>query len=116
MTTAHSQTLETKLNSDMRRVAPALEKYATSMLLGNVWKRHGLSSRDRSVVTLAALITRNQTVELPYYLSLALDHGVMPAEISEIITHLAFYTGWGNAASAVVAAKDIFAERKIAVD
>src|SRR2546422_4531636 len=48
-------------------------------------------SRDRSIVTLAALIARNQTVELPYYLTVALDSDVKPREISEIITHLAFY-------------------------
>ena len=81
-----------------------------------VWKRPGLSLRDRSVVTLAALIARNQTVEMPFYLSVALDNGVKPAEISEIITHLAFYSGWGNAISAVAVAKDVFAERKIAAD
>jgi 4-carboxymuconolactone decarboxylase len=91
---------------DVRRVAPALEKYTQDRLLGDVWKRPGLSPRDRSVVTIAALIARNQTTELPYYLDLALDHGVKPREVSEIITHLAFYSGWGNAMSAVAVAKE----------
>ena len=50
------------------------------------------------------------------YLSLALDNGVKPAEVSEIITHLAFYSGWGNAMSAVAVAKDVFAARKITPD
>jgi 4-carboxymuconolactone decarboxylase len=81
-----------------------------------VWKRAGLSPRDRSIVTLAALIARNQTIEMPFYLNLALDNGVKPREISEIITHLAFYSGWANAMSAVAAAKDAFAERKIGAD
>jgi 4-carboxymuconolactone decarboxylase len=67
-------------------------------------------------VTLAALIARNQTVEMAYYLNVALDNGVKPAEISEIITHLAFYSGWSNAMAAVAVAKDVFAERKIAAD
>jgi hypothetical protein len=58
---------------------------------------------DRNVVTLAALIARDQTVELPYYLALALDNGVKPAEVSEIITHLTFYTGWANAMHAIPA-------------
>jgi 4-carboxymuconolactone decarboxylase len=97
-------------------VAPALEKYAQGTVFGDVWKRPGLGVRDRSVVTLAALIARNQTVEIPYYLNVALDNGVKPAEISEIITHLAFYSGWGNAMSAVAVVKDVFAERKIAPD
>ena len=98
---------------DIRAVAPALEKYAQGRLLGEVWKRPGLSPRDRSIVTLAVLIARNQTVEMPYYLNLALDNGVKPAEISEMITHLAFYSGWGDAMSAVAVAKDVFFQRGI---
>ena len=100
----------------MRAVAPALEKYAQDTLFGDLWKRPGLSLRDRSIVTLAALITRNQTAEMAHYLNFALDNGVKPAEISEIITHLAFYAGWGNAMAAVAVAKDVFAARKITAD
>jgi 4-carboxymuconolactone decarboxylase len=100
----------------VRLVAPALEKYTQERLLGEVWKRPGLSPRDRSIVTLTVLIARNQTLEMPYYLNLALDHGVKPAEISEIITHLAFYSGLGNAMSAVAVTKDIFTRRGIGAD
>ena len=107
---------DTKMQEDIRMVAPALEKYTQGTLLGDVWKRPGLSARDRSIVTLAALIARNQTIEMPYYLNLALDNGVKPLEISEIITHLAFYSGWANAMSAVAIAKDIFAARHIGTD
>jgi len=106
----------TKARDDIRAVAPALEKYRQGVVLGEVWKRPGLSGRDRSIVTLAALVTRNQTVEMPYYLTLAIDNGIKPAEISEIITHLAFYSGWGNAMSAIAVTKDVFAERKIGAD
>ena len=105
-----------RLREDVRRVAPALDKYAQERVLGDVWKRPGLSPRDRSVVTLAALIARNQTIEMPFYLGLALDNGVKPREISEIITHLAFYAGWANAMSAVRVAKDVFAARNIGAD
>jgi 4-carboxymuconolactone decarboxylase len=111
-----AQAERTKTQEDMRMVAPALEKYTQGTLLGDVWKRPGLSPRDRSIVTLAALIARNQTIEMPYYLNLALDNGVKPREISEIITHLAFYSGWGNAVSAAAVAKDVFAKRKIGAD
>jgi 4-carboxymuconolactone decarboxylase len=100
----------------LRAVAPALEKYSQNALLGDLWKRPGLSPRDRSIVTLAALIARNQTIEMPAYLNLALDSGVKPGEISEIITHLAFYSGWSNAMSAVSVAKDVFAARHIGTD
>jgi len=97
-------------------VSPALEKYTQDRLIGEVWKRPGLSPRDRSIVTLAALVARNQTIEMPHYLNLALDNGVKPREISETITHLAFYSGWPNAMSAVGIAKDVFAARKIGSD
>jgi 4-carboxymuconolactone decarboxylase len=101
---------------DVRAVAPALEGYAQKFVLGDLWNRPGLSRRDRSIVTVAALIARNQTVELPHYLTVALDNGVKPAEISEIITHLAFYTGWANAMNAIPAARQAFESRNIGPD
>jgi 4-carboxymuconolactone decarboxylase len=101
--------------NDTRTTAPALEKYAQGPL-AELWKRPELSPRDRSIITVAALIARNQTIEMSYYMNLALDNGVKPREISEIITHLAFYSGWGNAMSAVAVAKNVFAERKIGAD
>lgn len=98
---------------DIHAVSPALERYTRDRLLGDVWKRPDLSARDRSIVTLAALIARNQTLQMGYYINLALDNGVKPSEISEIITHLAFYSGWENAMAAVSAAKDVFHQRGI---
>ena len=97
-------------------VSPALEHYTQELLLGDVWKRPNLSLRDRSIVTVAVLIARNQPAELPFYLNRALDNGVKPGELSELITHLAFYSGWPNAMAAVVAAKIVFAERLIGAD
>jgi 4-carboxymuconolactone decarboxylase len=99
-----------------RLVSPALERYLQTTLLADLWKRPDLSPRDRSIVTLAALIARNQTIELSLYLDLALDQGVTPAEISEIITHLAFYSGWANGMATVAATQGVFAQRGIAAD
>ncbi|UWU71985.1 carboxymuconolactone decarboxylase family protein [Bradyrhizobium sp. NC92] len=101
---------------DIRAVAPGLEAYAQKFVIGDLWKRPGLSPRDRSIVTIAALIARDQTIELPRYLTLALDNGVKPSEISEIITHLAFYTGWANAINAIPAAREVFKSRNIGAD
>jgi 4-carboxymuconolactone decarboxylase len=101
--------------ADIQAIAPALDKYTQERLLGELWKRPGLNARDRSLISVAALIARNQMIELPYYLNLAFDSDVKPSEISEIITHLAFYSGWANAMSAVSVAKDVFAARKISV-
>lgn len=97
-------------------VAPALEHYTQDLLLGDVWKRPGLSPRDRGIVTVAVLVARNQPLELPFYLNRALDNGVKPGEIAEIITHLAFYAGWSNAMAAVDAARPVFAERHVGAD
>jgi 4-carboxymuconolactone decarboxylase len=113
---ASSIALADKVRDDVRAVAPALEKYRQDTIFGDLWKRPGLNPRDRSIVTLSALITRNQTAEMPDYLNLALDNGVKPSEISEIVTHLAFYAGWGNAMTAVAVARDVFAVRNIAAD
>jgi len=109
-------TQTTSMLDDIHAVSPALEQYTKDRLFGDLWKRPDLSPHDRSIVTLAALIARNQTVQMPYYLNLALDNGVKPREISEIITHLAFYSGWENAMSAVVIAKEEFRRRGIGLD
>jgi 4-carboxymuconolactone decarboxylase len=101
---------------DVRGVSPALEHYTKGPLLDGVWKRPEMSLRDRSIVTVAALIARIQTIEMPFYFALALDNGVKPSELSEIITHLAIYSGWANAMSAVAVAKDIFHQRGIGID
>jgi 4-carboxymuconolactone decarboxylase len=116
MASSVAQAEGTKMLDDVRMVAPALEKYTQGTLLGDVWKRPGLSARDRSIITIAALIARNQTIEMPFYLNLALDSGVKPREISEVITHLAFYSGWANAMSAAAAAKNVFSARNIGSD
>lgn len=120
---AHAQETEAMDNAkppltseEVRSVAPALAAYTQDRLLGDVWKRPGLSPRDRSLVTLAALIARNQTIEMPYHVNLALDNGVKPREISGIVTHLAFYAGWANAMAAVAVVKDVFAARHIGAD
>jgi len=101
--------------TDLGLVAPALVKYADGPI-AELWHRPGLTPRDRSIVTVAALIARNQAIDLPNQIGRALDNGVKPREISEVITHLAFYSGWSNAMTAVAAAKDVFAQRKIAID
>jgi len=101
---------------DIRAVSPALEHYTKGPLLDGLWKHPELSPRDRSIVTVSALIARMQTIEMPFHFALALDNGVKPGELSEIITHLAFYSGWANAMSAVAVAKAIFQQRGIGVD
>jgi 4-carboxymuconolactone decarboxylase len=101
---------------DVRKVSPALENYTRNSIEEGVWKRPGLSPRDRSIVTTSALIARNQTIGMLHYFNIALDNNVKASELSEIITHLAFYSGWSNAFSAVAIVKEIFAQRGIGPD
>lgn len=101
--------------NEVSQVAPAFMHYSHDVLC-KLWERPELSPRDRSIVTLAALISRDQTNELPYYVDQALDNGVKPREISEIITHLAFYASRANALSAVPIVRQVFAERKIGTE
>lgn len=85
----------------VRSVAPALEQYTQQRLYGDVWQRPGLNRRDRSLVTIAALIARGEAPALTYYADQALENGVRPSEISETITHLAYYSGWGKAMATI---------------
>ncbi|RUN78321.1 cupin domain-containing protein [Sphingomonas sp. TF3] len=98
---------------DMRVVAPALAGYTDQILFGDNWERPELAKRDRSLITVAALIAGGKTAQMPGHLGRALDNGVTPAEISGLITHLAFYTGWPNAVSATSVARDVFTKRGI---
>ncbi len=92
-------------------VAPALADYTDRVLFGDVWERPGLSPRDRSLITVATLVALYRTNELPHHLKRALDNGVTREELIELITHLAFYSGWPTANSAVMIAKRVFEEQ-----
>ncbi len=101
---------------DIENVAPVLGRYESDVVINGLWKRPQLSPRDRSIVTVAILVARSRTADLPHYMKLALDSGVTPKELSEIITHLAFYAGWTNAMAAVAIANEVYAERNIGSD
>jgi 4-carboxymuconolactone decarboxylase len=89
-------------------VAPKLVDLTEKVLFGDIWERQGLSKRDRSVVTVSALIAMNRTEQLPFHLRRALENGVTQDELVELITHLAFYSGWPTAMSAIRLAKEAF--------
>jgi 4-carboxymuconolactone decarboxylase len=99
------------MEQDVAHVAPALARYRDTTLQRDLWNRAGLSPRDRSLVTVAALIARQQTAVMRAEFERALDNGVKPRELSETITHLAFYAGWPNVFSALPVAKGIFDKR-----
>jgi len=89
-------------------VAPKLVDLTEKVLFGDIWERQGLSKRDRSVVTVSALVAMNRTEQLPFHLRRALENGVTQDELVELITHLAFYSRWPTAMSAIGLAKEAF--------
>ncbi|WP_432121086.1 carboxymuconolactone decarboxylase family protein [Streptomyces sp. S1] len=91
-------------------VAPKLADLTDEVLFGDVWEREGLSPRDRSLVTVTALIALYRSEQLGFHLKLALDNGLSEEELSEAITHLAFYAGWPNAMGAAGQLKAILAD------
>ena len=88
--------------------APALVGFTDDVLFGQVWERKELSPRDRSLVTVASLLTSGSTDQLVFHLGLAKQNGVTEQELIEAITHLAFYAGWPKAMSAMAVAKQVF--------
>ncbi|MEC4723800.1 carboxymuconolactone decarboxylase family protein [Noviherbaspirillum sp. CPCC 100848] len=88
-------------------VAPKLAQLTDAVLFGNIWESDGLSRRDRSLITVAALIALYRHEQLPFHLQTAIEHGVSMEELAEIITHLAFYAGWPAAASAASMMKSL---------
>src|SRR6266480_7684676 len=88
--------------------SPKLVQLTDDVLFGDVWERAELSKRDRSLVTVAALITGGNSEQLPFHLQRAKENGVTEAELIETITHLAFYSGWPKAMSAITVAKEVF--------
>lgn len=92
-------------------VAPQLAAYTDEVLFGDVWERKDLSPRDRSFVTVCALVAGGHVEQTPSHLKRALDNGVTPVELSGIITHMAFYAGWPRAMSAVGVANGVLGER-----
>src|SRR5712691_12221791 len=96
----------------LRSVVPKLMDLTETVLFGDVWERPGLSKRDRSLITVAALVALYRPEQLRGHLERALSNGVTKDEISELITHLAFYSGWPTAVSAASLAKSVFEEQE----
>ena len=92
----------------MGGIAPKLAELTDGVLYGDIWERPQLSKRDRSLVTVAALIALNRPDQLRSHLALARQNGVTEEELVETITHLAFYAGWPNSVTAVSVAKEVF--------
>ena len=92
----------------MGDIAPKLAELTDNVLFGDVWERPGLAKRDRSLITVAALVALNRPDQLRSHIARARSNGVTEQEIVETITQLAFYAGWPNAITAVGVAREVF--------
>lgn len=91
--------------------SPKMVSLTDDVLFGDVWERTELSKRDRSLITVASLITGGNTEQLRGHLIRAKENGLTETELKEVITHLAFYAGWPKAMSAITVAKQVLGEQ-----
>ncbi len=96
----------------MGDVAPKMAQLTDDVLYADIWERPQLSKRDRSLITVSALIAMNRPDQLRSHIRLARQNGVTQEELVETITQLAFYSGWPNSVTAVAVAKEVFNEGK----
>ncbi len=92
-------------------IAPKLAELTDDVLFADVWERPELSKRDRSLITCAALVAMGKTEQTSFHFPRAIENGLTPEELIEMITHLAFYAGWPNAMSAIARAKETVATK-----
>ncbi|WP_251551267.1 carboxymuconolactone decarboxylase family protein [Neobacillus muris] len=93
--------IEPKISEELREIAPDFVNYAENILFGEIWNNPTLTPRERSLITISALISMGETEQLPYHIQLAKKNGINQMELSAIITHIAFYAGWPKATSSL---------------
>ena len=101
---------KTPMRAPWGDIAPRLTEISNAVLFDDIWRRPGLSPRDRSLITVASLVSLYRTNELPFHLRKAIENGVTRDEIIEAITHLAFYSGWPTASTAIAIVRQVLAE------
>ena len=94
----------------LREFAPKMFELSDDVLFGDVWERAELSKRDRSLITVAALVALNRQEQLKFHLKRAQENGLKQEELIEAITHLAFYAGWPCAMSSLTTAKELWSK------
>jgi 4-carboxymuconolactone decarboxylase len=100
-----------RVQGEFGHVAPGVVQYTTDLLFRDLWLRPALTPRDRSLVTVSALVASGQAAQITYHLNRAMDNGLTKKEASEVLTHLAFYAGWPNVFSALPVVKAVFEKR-----
>jgi 4-carboxymuconolactone decarboxylase len=102
----------TQVSNNFAQVSSGLVQNTADLLFRDLWLRTALAPRDRSLVTVSALIASGQVAQITYHLNRAMDNGLTQPQASEVITHIAFYAGWPNAFSALPVVKEVFEKRQ----
>jgi 4-carboxymuconolactone decarboxylase len=102
---------ETTVQHNFGAVSPGVVQFTREALFNDLWLRPGLAPRDRSLVTVSALVASGQVAQLTYHLNRAMDNGLTHAQASEVMTQLAFYAGWPNVFTALPVVKDVLDKR-----
>ena len=100
-----------KPTADWKAIAPEFAKLTDDLLFGDIWKRPGLSQRDKSLITVTCLVALNRIEQVEFHLRKAFDNGLTKEELVAAITHIAFYAGWPTAASGLTHLKKVIEER-----
>jgi 4-carboxymuconolactone decarboxylase len=102
-----AKTHQQKVLDDLTAVAPEFAKLTQDFLFGEIWKRPGLSQRDKSLITVTCLVALNRIEQVDFHLEKAFENGLSKEELIAAITHIAFYAGWPSAASGFVHLKKV---------
>lgn len=92
-------------------IAPGVVQFTKDVIFQDLWLQPELSLRDRCLVTICSVIATAQTAQLAFYLNRAMDNGMSQAELAEVMTQVAFYSGWSSVYTALAVAKDVFESR-----
>ncbi len=98
---------------DLSTIAPEFTKLTQDVLFGDIWKRPGLSQRDKSLITVTVLATLNRTEQIDYHLNRAFENGLTQEELVAAMTHIAFYAGWPSAHSGLTHLKKVIEKREV---
>ncbi|WP_179403838.1 carboxymuconolactone decarboxylase family protein [Burkholderia guangdongensis] len=102
---------ESAVQQSFGAVSPGVVQFTRDALFNDLWLRPGLAPRDRSLVTVSALVATGQVAQLTYHLNRAMDNGLTRAQAEEVMTQLAFYAGWPNVFTALPVVKDVLEKR-----
>ncbi|MBT2187320.1 carboxymuconolactone decarboxylase family protein [Sphingobium nicotianae] len=99
---------------ELKAVAPDFVELTDRVLYSEVWERPGLAPRDRSMLTIAALMASGRLGQLENHIRFGLENGITMKEMEEIMIHLAFYAGWPSAVAATRTFHDVVKAREAA--